>query len=210
MCSCALAEHCLLVTSTKTLPTRQRTTHTPHPLPGVAPCCTVSCRLAPSYLDALPQQQMSYAELVAQVSERILALTLQLPALSDAAKQTFIQLSCTLMQESAAYGRTAADANATQQQLEQPAVVSAAVVPAAPVAAAAAGAVSSAPLNAGSGGSHVSNGSQSGSGAVALGRSLAVAQVAADLVRSAAAPCLPLHLEDRWAFINLAAELLRP
>ncbi|KXZ52121.1 hypothetical protein GPECTOR_10g1144 [Gonium pectorale] len=41
-------------------------------------------------------------------------------------------------------------------------------------------------------------------------RSLAVARVAADLVRSAASPGLPLHPEDRWAFINLAAELMRP
>ncbi len=41
-------------------------------------------------------------------------------------------------------------------------------------------------------------------------RSLAVARVASELVRSATAPALALHPEDRWAFINLAAELLRP
>ncbi|GIL85745.1 hypothetical protein Vretimale_13229 [Volvox reticuliferus] len=129
----------------------------------------VKLRLAPGALDPLPQQQLPYAELVAQVSERILALALQLPTLSGPTKQAFIQFSRTLMQEAVVCGQAAG----------------------AVVATAAGATSSSAPQ-------------------VSSGRSLAVARVAADLVRSAAAPGLPLHPEDRWAFINLAAELLRP
>ncbi|GLI70254.1 hypothetical protein VaNZ11_015101 [Volvox africanus] len=129
----------------------------------------VKLRLAPGTLDPLPPQQLPYAELVAQVSERILALALQLPTLSGLTKQSFIQFSRTLMQEAVVCGQAAAAVAAT---------ATGAIGPSAPQ--------------------------------VSSGRSLAVARVAADLVRSAAAPGLPLHPEDRWAFINLAAELLRP
>ncbi|EFJ53281.1 hypothetical protein VOLCADRAFT_86409 [Volvox carteri f. nagariensis] len=154
----------------------------------------VKLRLAPGSLDPLPQQQLPYAELVAQVSERILALALQLPSLSGPTKQTFIQYSRTLMQEAAA--------------CSQETTVMATMATSAPPQAAAAAATAVFPAD--DGVTPAVPAAASSASSVSSGRSLAVARVAADLVRSAAAPGLPLHPEDRWAFINLAAELLRP
>lgn len=127
-----------------------------------------------------PQQGLSYSQLVAQVAERVLQLALSLPALSAPTKQVFICYSRTLTHESASGGAGSGSSIASSNPAAAPGV----------------------------------EGADGGAAPEVQGpcgvRSLGVARVAAELVRSAAAPGLPLHPEDRWAFINLAAELLRP
>lgn len=164
----------------------------------------IQCRLAPGAVDPLPQHQLPYTELVARVSERILALALQLPSLSGAIKQAFIQYSRTLMQEAAACSQQ-------QQQKHRQQQPTTTTSSSAGTAVANHGeGISGGAADANSAEAEAPPSSVTSKLSMSSGRSLAVARVAADLVRSAAAPGLPLHPEDRWAFINLAAELLRP